>query len=539
MSISNILRGANNSEVTTRDNSSRRLLADVPAGPSIEKQGIQLNSITLVESGTYNPEYLRPYIVSASQNDLNTIADTVAELGGGNIAPGSISGVASSMLSYNASVHARDLVSIENGWDSPRFAFLIEVVEKETDQFEANNREFVTIISGFTDIQDYSTGRFSLTDEIHIAPDTTFYVSNMQRIERETRRIKTNDQLIVPSYHRSGEYRRGENDIYTLRPRDVFTTQSVNAYDSANRRGNATTINSYNRIGGANHRPSRAGNVAPTNYLASSINALLRAETVSNSGNIYGNSDVIDSGERYNVYNQAQSYLHESQSQLANGFIHMLKSKTSFSREQTFSWDELGAIFGRDSIEDITQIHVSGKSRTVDDRSARAGEDAHWNESENGGRNAVIATVLKQTLPAFAFASMIYVARIEATNYLSADMEQDAIHGIYVNVSDVVFAANFDRATGERFIREFEEAIAIQILKDVSLNNAYDFDIVVDLDWRLDSFFSVGVDGGPMIRFSSAGFSNALTSPIITTDQATTDLIGSDLSRIVNSVLGK
>jgi hypothetical protein len=42
-----------------------------------------------------------------------------------------------------------------------------------------------------------------------------------------------------------------------------------------------------------------------------------------------------------------------------------------------------------------------------------------------------------------------------------------------------------------------------------------------------------------MLEFPTAGFSNALTSPIITTSQETTDVIGQELNSIVNNILGR
>ena len=76
-------------------------------------------------------------------------------------------------------------------------------------------------------------------------------------------------------------------------------------------------------------------------------------------------------------------------------------------------------------------------------------------------------------------------------------------------------------------------------MRDLSLNNAIDYDIVVELNWRFDSFIYVGIDGGEMLEFPTAGFANALTSPIITTSQETTDVIGQELNSIVNNILGR
>ena len=170
---------------------------------------------------------------------------------------------------------------------------------------------------------------------------------------------------------------------------------------------------------------------------------------------------------------------------------------------------------------------------------ARAGEGAGNDNNANAGRNAVFATVLKQTLPGYAVECMIYACRIQASNILSRSEEMDAISGALVTVSDIVWATKLTQDMEDRLADEFEQAIARNILRDLSLNNAIDYDIVVELNWRFDSFIYVGIDGGEMLEFPPAGFANALTSPIITTSQETTDVIGQELNSIVNNILGR
>ena len=91
-----------------------------------------------------------------------------------------------------------------------------------------------------------------------MAPDTEFYVSNIRRIERNTRRIKTNNQLIVPAYFKKNRYRSSRDELFTLRPKDVFTTQSVNSI--MDRNPDVARINNANKLTGSQIKPSRATN---------------------------------------------------------------------------------------------------------------------------------------------------------------------------------------------------------------------------------------------------------------------------------------
>ena len=48
---------------------------------AIDRDGLSLLGITLVETGTYDPEFLRPYVVSSTRDDIDQFADVVAEEG--------------------------------------------------------------------------------------------------------------------------------------------------------------------------------------------------------------------------------------------------------------------------------------------------------------------------------------------------------------------------------------------------------------------------------------------------------------------------
>lgn len=514
---------------------------DRDGADALDHEGLSILGITLVETGTYDPEFLRPYVVSANRDDIDMFSDVVSEEGG-HVSSAAVAGIASRIMNYKHTVSDRDLVEIENGWDEKRFSFIFEVIERERDEFDGFNpdKEVVTYISGFTDCLDIasrtSVNRGSRSSaDIFISPETVFYVSNVRRIERNTRRIKTNNQLIVPAYYKNNKYRSSRDEFFTLRPKDVFTTQSVNSIMDRNR--DVARINNSNKLTGSQIKPSRATNLSPASYLAYTVSALTRAETSFNQTDAYGNYDS-QQGQRDSVYSKAKSMLIEDTAYEANSFLQLLRYNSSFGQDQSFTWREIKEIFGGHQIEDLTEIHQTDSIKQ-DVRQARAGDGAGWDNNSNAGRNAVFATVLKQALPGYAVESMIYACRIEASNILSRSDELDAIAGALVTVSDIVWATKLSQAMEDRLADEFEQVIARNILRDLSLNNAIDYDIVVELNWRFDSFIYVAIEGGEMLEFPTAGFANSLTSPIITTSQDTTDVIGQELNSIVNSILGR
>lgn len=499
--------------------------------------GYTVLAIMLMETGTYNPEFLRPYSVSVDRSDITTIGDITEENHGTMLSPDLLAGVAGRILHYSSEVNKNDLVDIENGWDTKRLSFLIEVVEDARPDFEFHNSnsQTVTYISGWTDRLDVVTTRTG------VAPpdDLVFYVSNIHRIERQTKRIQTNHQLIVPSYHAIGYGGNTREDLYMVRPRDVFNDEMSKQATPANSR----RLNTANRLQGTMPKTSRSTNLLPSSYIASSINAYVRGETQRSSfQDGFGNYDSSRTPGRESVYSKASALLTESTAYERNSFMYLLRQQsTEFAARTTFTWGDLTDIFSQDILR-ITSMYkrkpVERRDASVRSRWAGAGESSPWDSNESHGYNAVFATALKQSLPGYALESKIYSCRIEATNIVSSSERFNTIHGVLITVSDVVFIARMPSAAEENIlIDQMKSSIAAHILRDVSLDNTIDFDIVVDLDWRNDSFISVGIDGGRMVEFSTSSFSNSLTPPIITTNPDFTDNMVNDLRAVVNEIL--
>lgn len=503
----------------------------------VTRDGYTVLAIMLMETGTYNPEFLRPYSVSVDRNDITTIGDIAEENHGMMMSPDLLAGVAGRVLRYSSEVTKRDLVDIENGWDTKRLSFLIEVIEDSRPDFEytSSNSETVTYISGWTDRLDIVETR----DGVAPPNDLVFYVSNVHRIERQTKRIQTNHQLIVPSYHAMGYGGNDRNDLYVVRPRDVFNDEMSKQVTPANSR----RLNTSNRLHGTMPKTSRSSNLLPSSYISSSINAYVRGETQRNSmQDGYGNYDANRQQGRESVYSKASSLLSESTAYERNSFMYLLRQQSSeFSARTTFTWGDLTDIFTQDILRVTSMYKRKAVERRDNSRSrwASAGESSNWDNNTNHGYNAVFATALKQSLPGYALESKIYSCRIEATNIISASEERfHSIHGILITVSDVVFIARMPNAHEENIlIDQMKSNIASHILRDVSLDNTIDFDIVVDLDWRNDSFIHVGIEGGEMVEFSTSSFSNSLTPPIITTNPDFTDNMVNDLRAVVNEIL--
>lgn len=518
----------------SRSDSPRNRYVEREAGPEAICDGFRVLNVTLIQTGTYNPEFFRPYSTSLSRRDVDEIETTMDDNGRRDLIADDLSGMVGRIMRMKSSVSDDDLVDIEEGWDSPRLSFMIEVAEERYNEFsERSMEEIVTTISGYTNTIDLVETPRSPYGDVAPAPDMEFFVTAMHRETRETRRIAANDQIISPAYYR--KYNGERRNLYTLRPKDVFNTEVARE----NTPIGARPVMAANHIAGNSPKASRNSNLLPSYYMASSINAILAGEKQS-SGVIdrFGVPMGESRRERSSVYSKAASVAEETAPLAHNSFLYLLKVRTErYSSTNTFFWEDLEELFGREILR-TTRYYKNSETVRDSGRVSHAGDCADWDDNTNGGYNAILATAIKQAAPGIALMYGIYSCRIDATN-IDVYGEDDVIAGSLINVDNVIFTSKL-RTLEEEYQRidNFRDQIARHVLRGASMDNEVSYDVHVELDWRGDTFIDVGIDGGEMIEFSTASYTNSLTSPIITNNQDVTRDIATDFQTIVSKIMG-
>lgn len=544
MSVRDIILGRGNSRRSDdsrqgRGNDRRSRYVEREAGPEASHDGYRILRIILMETGTYNPEYFRPYATSLNSSSIDEISDLVDENGPGKLRADDLSGAVGRIMRMRSSVTDDDLVDIEEGWDSPRLAFMIEVAEERHNEFSNRaDEEIVTTISGYTNACDLVETPRSDYGDIAPAPDLEFFVTAVHNETRETRRIALSDQIVSPQYYKGYEHLDNRRSLYTLRPRDLMNTETARESTPVGARSAIAS----NHLSGNMPKASRTSNLLPSHYLASSINAIISGET-QREGLLdsYGNHDPDRRVDRKSVFTKAASVLRENSPTAHNSFLYLIKrSSNTYGTRNTFLWEDLEDLFGQE-VRRTTKYYKRG---TVQRESgarrslyAEHGESTSWDDESNGGYNAIIATAVKQALPGIALMYGIYACRIDASN-INVYESDDDIAGALIDVDNVIFTSKLQTQNEEYYrIDEFKHQVANHILRGASIDNTVPYDLVVELDWRADSFITVGIDGGEMLEFSTASYTNALTSPIITNDRDATMDIVADFQNIVRNIL--
>lgn len=489
--------------------------------------GVTIQRIMLTQTSRYHPEFLRPYMTVATRKSLSDLSDVILEKGATTVTQADVARVANGVLSLASEVNEDDIIDIENGYEERRFSFLIECLESDGMGGSAD----LVFITGYTDREDYARSH-SRSDEIFLPDDLRFYITGVKRFSDD--RLVANDQIITP---RTSRIHSQHQRLNLIRPMDVART--ITAMSSIGE--GVDVINGIGNISfSATMQGNRYTNNTASSYISSFVNAVLQAERSMNSSapSIFGGySQNYDRGrDQADKYARVDSLLREKSVLSPNSFIYNMRgSVTSFRQDAWFEYGDLKEHYGV-FIDEITDVITFDSARQdLSGLSLDSNNHAQWDDGTNGGRNAVIATIIKQSITGLMIESLVQRCSLEITNCIPNPI--DGIHGFEVTVTSVMFLRRLSPDMERTLIDNLRHDVVQRIMMDATLDGDIDVDVVVDADLYGDIYVDVGVGGGVMVPFKSASYSLALTAPTITYDTKAIEVIGHDLNQAVDSAL--
>jgi hypothetical protein len=201
-------------------------MQQIPFAPEIGHRvtKMQVEQLIMVESGTYNPLYHRPYQSHLDAQMLNTVINRVDQAGTGHITGQLLSGVAGQILSPTATVDASREIAIPHGWQERRIRFVLIV----NVQFSLGT-ENTYYFQGYTNYPGISMGG-------HIDPQMQFIINSVMVIGKQIANYgpmgyTTMDRLIEsyqvvadPTWHSVTQ----QTHAHLMRPQDVFSGMQSN-----------------------------------------------------------------------------------------------------------------------------------------------------------------------------------------------------------------------------------------------------------------------------------------------------------------------
>lgn len=451
---------------------------------------MNITFLALLDTGTYDAMYLRPYELLDSHRGLENVKQATAQ--GARLTASALSGVAGSILRPKADHIGQ--VSIPNGWNQKRFRFFMEIKTSDLTGCDA-----IQYLTGFTDHPGISHGQ-------NIDPNMRFYVSSSIRMKSllvptnvgNVQQLSVADSYQVIGRPSTSAYNIGGplNSLSLQRPEDICSAVQVQQY----RRAVQDFYDPRMGVGGTEpiKTSSRKNNVAPC-YLSEILQAGVQAMNASG-----------ETATESEIWGTAGGYVREV-TVPQDPALFDLQRKTSFAEGESFTYGELKYLCAH--LDSVTKYILPPK---MSQQSAinlpfvdtyTAGQNDGW-----GGSNAqtVWASILSNAVPTLMIESMIKEVAFTVHNHTlnnDVDMKFGYCVPLGKNLNGVQLAENFKF----RMIRE--------IIRDVVAGSPQNFEITGTFDIMGESRLMIRLGNDRPMPFATPTFADNLFSPIMTLGQ--------------------
>jgi hypothetical protein len=473
---------------------------------------MQIVSMRFVETGTYNPMYLRPYETQAN-NQIQLQINEVTQ-GGTRVNAAALAGVAGQYLRPRAEVNpTTDHVGIVNGWDTRRLRFMAEI---HYPQFAGGR--LVQLVNGYTNHIGVGHSTFGS----NIDPNMTLHFNNsilLQEVEerghdghtRRVRRVVNASQILAQqNFHSMGT---GLESLRFMRPEDIFSHQAgVDTYGAGNMHDMRQQFGPTRQM-----IKSRYQNGSASHYLTNAIrgHALAMRE-----------ADYTDSAAE-TAGNASANVKEDTVAQ--DNFIAWLMT-TRLLSGGTVTWCELAA--AAPGADHVAEFYVGGQAQLLQHAPTHtAGQTAYWHGAT---METVFANILAQAIPSALIDCMLTKSMFRATNRI-LDTAQSAMGG---QVHQVVLGPTFglSEASQDQLMQMFVAKLQREVLPDVSMNSYVDYDIQVEADVFGESRLMISLSGQPHVPFTVPSFSDSLITPVLASSPDQLRQVGSDINFMLGNV---
>lgn len=481
---------------------------------------LKLVEMRLQETGTFNPNYIRPYYADINSYTLDNLSKGIEQIvrtrGNGEVSSGFLAGKTDGLITVSAAPERA--IDIVNGWGERRLRFILEV------HLESAYGTEIYYFQGYSEYYD-----MTLQSGI-INPKMAFFINSYTRVNRSSDpsnpmggymdRVLESYQVLNGRFVASQVENTnilGQPNLSTTpaervlgaRPMDlVVGIQSNSLFQNVNNY-TSDAINIDTRVGQGNQvfQSGRSAHI-PSQMLAKVINTYRNAQTLIDYGqgaeNIYDR--VIQSNWEQNPYE--------------NAFIRTLSDQKGMPEAVNwFTLEDLALIdptIGTRThyspLADQYQVHNVGYSNTEG-----------W-----GGSNlqTQIAALTVNTVGSLMQACGLVSVYFTATNMTSIGTEPDVrmlAPGIVISTANPVDAYNL-------FLQRFKT----EVLPDLTKNNQIPIAIRVEADAYNETRVTVGVDIEAPVDYAFPAFCDALTQPTMTTSRDNWNGLVSGIEQIMN-----
>ena len=470
------------------------------------QKSIRVRRLIMIETGSYNDMYERPYTTHINQGAIDSIMSRVSSTSSGNITPNLMKGISrgsdngENIITPSPTPGGR--VYIPEGWDRRRIRFTMEVaVISPTSGTTIMYMQGYTNYNGATAAGAIDPEMIMVVNSFSEVIERTYQDAN-GRVRPETV-VLGSTQVISGHADPVDHYR----DTYSMRPQDVFTgidgAYLKSAHSSYSDSGATDLRNVLNGRAAANNR----GNNVSTRFMSEIVNKCL-----------IGLEDDELGQSRTDIYARSAGLLYDG-SKTDNPFIRAIE-KQQYSRGVS-----CGTSF---RVADLLSVdpnlpHVTNFINIANPIRTSVGDSEYWDSTT---RETLIATTLSHSVPALMLELSMSKIIFKSTNMDSGGMVTTNIDNA-LSLSSNDMRSNFDK---------FKARFATDIMYDLTYCNSDTYQLDMLCDIYGDSYITISINGAPPVQYTVPSFCDGLIAPVVTTDKSQYDLMCGDFDMLFNSL---
>lgn len=467
----------------------------------MQQVGIRVLDFVIMETGTYNEQFRRPYKTELDAFTQRAIAERVE--GANGYSATMFSGVANQFVAPSATPESQ--LVIANGWQQRRLRWVLKL-----ERNYATGASVMDVLTGYTDFN-------GITLSGAIAPEMSFIINNHMSFRKNIERTPFGQQVyyspvrssqILVDQQWSGIGRPGLEQ--KMRPTDVFATMG-----RAHLSGIGHVMDIRSTLDAVPIKSKRSNNNA-SSYMADILHNQLHA-TRNNEGM---------GGSYEEMLTAARGATHEDTAQ-KDPFMSAIAQISGRTLSNIFNFDELCRL--DPNVRNVMTYVTSQNTTQVSPMGPipehhTAGDTSGWHGSD---RHTQVATILSQSIPALMMDRALTTLAFRATN-------MDFGSGGVILVEN---AQGFIPGDLSAFVEAFKQDMLTKVLPDISYNNQMSYALEANVNLFGETWLNLTIDG-VKIPFVTPQFCDALMTPVLTQNQEAAMTLATDFDQVFTGLHG-
>ncbi len=493
---------------------------------------VTVKRFLLMETGTYNDQFLRSYRIGADTNTVNYLADTVANKKGANLNSTEVSAIAHNVISPTTEVTGR--IEIDNGWSTKRYSFYLEIEYRTS---ELSNAKTIETIIGYTDFKDSVNQIHNKNNPIDgINPDTKFYITAINTTRCSVVETGTHPVNNVSSIQRkqvimNNGFKLSDNNYNTITPvimspGNIFNrlaTESLTGDFNNSGIGNSEINNTIGNVNNFIPEYNDRNNNSSSLYLTNLLNSFSSAKLEKNmDGDMTGTTmdDTYQAAfDKVNDshYNNGSDYLSSfNNTPMIMNKINMIEggqNRNSFKLKTLYNIDP-----NFNHVSTVINDYTGNMGLSV------RGQTQIWDSVDP---NTMFAVTLANSIPTYMLKCLLGFISFTVTNQ-NIENRVDFMIGAdpksYSQIGDISYLIN-----------AFKHALIEEVIRGYTQDFKCGFYIKCTVNILLEISLEVSINGLPMTPYITPAFSDNLIAPTITTSDGLVNLL-SELNGIFQEI---